>query len=64
MLAVKAGDGEGILKHDDVWVTGPPYLANPLENVQLLTGARITEVCAKNLEGVERDFKSQQPPSF
>lgn len=56
VLAVRAGDGEGILEHDDVRVTGPSHLAKPLEKVQLMTGARVTEVGTKDLEGVERDL--------
>jgi hypothetical protein len=56
VLAVRAGGGEGILEHDNVWVTGPSHLAKPLEKVQLMTGARVTDVGTKDLEGVERDL--------
>jgi hypothetical protein len=56
VLAVRAGDAERILEHDDIWVTRPPHLAKPLENVQLMGGARVSKVGAKNLESVERDL--------
>jgi hypothetical protein len=56
VLAVRAGNGERILKHDDVGVIGFSHLTKALEKLQLITGPRVVEVSAKDLEGVKRDL--------